>query len=172
MAGARGAVVYRGVPRRRPVCLRRGVGFDSSVPLIVAALDLELVRLVRAAMRTEGGVCGRVIHPEPVIEPRRRIDPEPEFEPRKRIHPTPVFEPRRRHRPEQAGSCCAACVSAAPVESAEKVPHAPSPVEPPWKVLPWDERMRCAPARPVRKIKVLQVRPDIQCKGSVIDLFI
>lgn len=165
-------MVCHGVPRGRGVCSRRGVGLDLSVSLIVAALDLELVRLVRAAMNTNGGCDGKVIHPEPRIEPRKRVEPEPRIEPRKRIHPTPVFEPRRRHRAEQVGSCCAACVSAAPVESAEKVPHPPSPIEPPWKVLPWDERMRCAPARPVRKIKVLQGRPDIQCKGSVIDLFI
>jgi hypothetical protein len=142
------------------------------VSLVVAALDLELVRLLRAAMRTEAGGSGRVIHPEPVVEPRKRIDPEPEIGPRRRIHPEPTFEPRRRHRPDDVGSCCAACFSGAPVESAEKVPHPPSPIEPPWKVLPWDERMRTAPPRPVRRIKVLRVRPDIQCKGSVIDLFI
>jgi hypothetical protein len=142
------------------------------VSLVVAALDLELVRLVRAAMRTDGAGSGRVIHPEPVVEPRKRVEPEPEIEPRKRFHPEPAFEPRKKHRPEDVGSCCAACVSAAPVESAEKVSHSPSPVEPPWKVLPWDERLRSMPPRPVRRIKVVQVRPDIQCKGSVIDLFI
>ena len=161
-----------GVPPRRGVGSRRGVGLDSHVSLVVAALDLELVRLVRAAMRADCGCDGRLIHPEPRIEPRKRVEPEPKIEPRKRIHPEPAFEPRKRHRPEDVGSCCAACPSAAPVESAEKVPHPPSPVEPPWKVLPWDERMRSAPPRPVRRIKAFRVRPDIQCKGSVIDLFI
>ena len=69
----------------------------TSVSAIVAALDLKLVRLVRAAMRGSccPGACGP-IHPAPVIEPRKRIEPEPEIEPRKRIEPTPVFEPRRR----------------------------------------------------------------------------
>jgi len=165
-------VACHGVPPRRGVGSRRGVGLDSHVSLVVAALDLELVRLVRAAMRGNGGCDGKVIHPEPRIEPRKRVEPEPKIEPRKRIHPEPAFEPRKRHRPEDVGSCCAACVSAAPVESVEKVPHPPCPIEPPWKVLPWDERMRSAPPRPVRRIKAFRVRPDIQCKGSVIDLFI
>ena len=161
-----------GVPRRNGLGSRRGVGLDSHVSLVVAALDLELVRLVRAAMRGDCRCDGKVIHPEPRIEPRKRIEPEPRIEPRKRIEPTPVFEPRKKHRQDEVGSCCAACVSAAPVESVEKVPHPPCPVEPPWKVLPWDERVRSAPVRAVRRIKVLRVRPDIQSKGSVIDLFI
>jgi hypothetical protein len=70
--------VYRGAPG----LLGAGRGHRVVGGLVVAALDLKLVRLVRAAMR--GVAAGRVrpIHPAPVIEPRKRIEPEPEIEPR------------------------------------------------------------------------------------------
>ena len=148
------------------------MGIESSVGLVVAALDLKLVRLVRAAMR--GGCCPGAcgpIHPTPKIEPRKRIEPEPEIEPRKRIEPTPVFEPRRRIG---VGYWCdwpGNCAQIAPAECVEKVSHSPSPLEPPWKVLPWEQQPDDR-ARPIRKIKIVEARPDIHCKGAVIDLFI
>ena len=157
------------------------MGIESSVGLLVAALDLKLVRLVRAAMHngaSAAGGTGRLIRPQPVIEPRRRIEPEPQIEPRPHVRPEPVFEPREKLRGgAPALGCCNACVPpAASTEPVEKATHSPSPIEPPWKVRPWEE-MRDAAVAPavapaVRKIKVIQVRSDIQCKGSVIDLFI
>lgn len=152
------------------------MGLDSSVGLVVATLDLQLVKLLRAAMRPGGGgPAGGVglIHPQPVVEPRRRIEPEPVIEPRPHVRPEPVFEPRETIpfgpvRP----ACCGRCEPVAPTEPVEKSPHSSSPVEPPWKVLPWEDRPLPAPVPVVPKIKVIQAPPDIDCKGSVIDLFI
>jgi hypothetical protein len=143
--------------------------------LVVAALDLKLVRLLRAAMRP--GCCGAgdggLIHPAPVIEPRKRFHPEPEFEPRPHVHPAPVFEPRPKLRGAAGlGGGCDGFAPAATVEPAEKACHSASPIEPPWKVLPWQDRHESDRARPVRKIKRFGVRPDIECKGFVIDVFI
>ena len=140
----------------------------------MAALDLELVRLVRAAMATgRGGAGGGMIHPAPVIEPRRRVEPEPQIEPRPHVRPEPVFEPRMKLRAGAGGlECCGGRVPAAPTEPVEKSSHSPSPIQPPWKVLPWMDLRDATPPRPVRKIKVIEARPDIHCKGAVIDLFI
>ena len=149
------------------------MGIEASVGLIVASLDLRLVRLVRAAMNGGAGACGagRGVCPERVIEPRRRIEPEPEIEPRKHVHPTPVFEPRPRHRPDAVRSGCGPLAPVTPTEPSEKSPHPSWPIEPPWKVLPWEGGV-CNPPRPVRKIKVFEARPDMRSKGAVIDLFI
>ena len=151
------------------------MGLDSSVGLIVATLDLQLVRLVRAAMA--GGGVGKgpdgPVHPAPRFEPRKRIEPEPAIEPRRRIDPEPRFEPRPKLRPDDVHpGCRASCnASAIPTEPAEKVSRSSSPIEPPWKVLPWENPPEPAP-RVVRKIKVFVTPPDMQSKGSVIDLFI
>ena len=147
------------------------MGLESSVSLVVAALDLNLVRLLRRAMNDGCAPCGPlhgVCRPAR-IEPRRRHEPEPVIESRKRIDPTPRFEPRRTIHPSPRVEPCAQPAPAAPVEPATR----PScPVEPPWKVLPWERGTDFPPPRPVRKIKVFVTRPDSYCKGSVLDLFI
>ena len=151
------------------------MGLDSSVGLIVATLDLQLVRMVRAAMAGGGapGGPGSTASPAPVIEPRRRIEPEPRIEPRRRIEPEPRFEPRPKLRPDDVHAACRASCGAAgiPTEPAEKVSRSSSPIEPPWKVLPWENPPEPAP-RVVRKVKVFLTPPDMHSKGSVIDLFI
>ena len=152
------------------------MGLDSSVGLVVAALDLKLVRLVRAAMQPgNGGAPGpmRLIQPQPGAGPRRRAEPEPVVEPRPRVRPEPAVEPRQTlGMGVPRSDRCDGCGPVVPTEPAEKSPNSSSPVEPPWKVLPWEDRPPPAPVRYVPVIKVIQARPDIQCKGSVIDLFI
>lgn len=149
------------------------MGLDSSVGLIVATLDLQLVRLVRAAMQSKGaGGGGGAIHPQPVIEPRRRFHPEPKIEPRRHIHPEPSIHPAL---PEPNGPVRPRVwelSGAAPADPLEKIAHSPSPIQPPWKIRPWEACDDCDRARPVRKVKVIEARPDIRSKGSVIDLFI
>lgn len=148
-----------------------GRDLENNVSLVVAALDLHLVRLLRGAMRPAdpspgpGGAGGfgpaAVIehrprhHPDPLIEPRPRIRPTPRFEPRPVIHPAPRIEASLN---DAAG--------AAPRDSSPPCPRG-SPLQPPWKVLPW-EQVPTPP--PLLKINV--VRPDIHHKGSLIDLFI
>jgi len=154
-----------------------GVGLDSSANLIVAALDLKLVRLLRAAMRggdcCPGVGCNRLIGPEKRFEPRRRIHPEPVIEPRPRHTPEPRFEPRPVHRPaEVVGVRPGGCPPCPELTRADaKLPG--SPIQPPWKVLPWqDPAAELSRPRPVQRVKVLIGRPDIFLKGGVIDIFI
>jgi hypothetical protein len=148
------------------------VALESSVAAVVAALDLKMVRLLRRAMNGGCAPCGPIeTCPADEFKPRKRHEPEPVIEPRKRIEPTPYFEPRLRirPRPEIVSPPCAQSAPAAPVEAATR----PScPIEPPWKVLPWERGAAFPPPRPVRKIKVFVSRPDSYCKGSVLDLFI
>ena len=139
----------------------------SSVSAIVAALDLQLVRGLRAALQddiqrgvhplgpapTTHLLARQRIEPEPVIEPRRHIEPTPHFEPRPVHHPEPTFAPRDvlappscTPLPEDPGGKCA--------------------IEPPWKVRPWEQSV---PIK--REVKVVVVRPDIVSKGSLIDFF-
>lgn len=148
------------------------MGLESSVNLIVATLDLQLVRLVRGAMRgaDEAAAGMKLIEPAPVVEPRRRITPEPAIEPRLRHRPDAVIEPPEKIRSQDRVWAYTQCVSPLP-SPAEQVSRSTSPVEPPWKVLPWEDSPPPAP-RIVRRIKVVMARPDIQSKGSVIDLFI
>jgi hypothetical protein len=64
-------------------------------------------------------------------------------------------------------SSCPPVVVVAPTE--EK--SSDSPIQPPWKVLPWENRP-AERARPIHKVKVVIGPPDMCSKGNVIDLFI
>lgn len=139
--------------------------------LLVASLDLQLVRLVRGAMATPAGSGAPAsgLGPAPtIIERRFRIEPEPEILPRKRIEPEPYVEPRRvvqlpdRFEPSDRDG-----LAPPPYECYR--PQTRSPIEPPWKVLPWEEPA-CPPPPP--KIKVVVPPPDVVHKGSLIDFFI
>ena len=149
---------------------------ESTVNLLVATLDLKLIQLVRGAMQAadeqETRGPGSLIHPAPTIEPRRHFHPEPVFEPRSHVHPEPAFEARPRlHVPDflhvGAASCCPAATSAEPSDRKSST----SPIEPPWKVLPWENAPALRP-RPLQKAKIFIRRYDILTKGNVIDLFI
>ena len=139
----------------------------SNVSLIVAALDLKLVRLLRGAMADNPhGQPVSGLGPAPTnlsFGSRPRVEPEPRFEPRKRIEPTPHFEPRPVIRPEPRVE--------PPLCEAPHEPEMPSrlksPIEPPWRVLPWEQ-----PVQPAPKVKLTIVRPDVVSKGSLIDFFI
>ncbi len=140
------------------------MGLETGVNLIVASLDLQLVRLLRGAMNNgPAGVDGG-LHPAPAIGQRPRLDPEPVIEPRERITPTPHFEPRPILHPAPRWE--AHPDSTVPVEP----DHAASlrgPIEPPWKTLPWEAPLPVAP-----KIKITLIQPDIVSKGMLIDFFI
>jgi hypothetical protein len=89
---------------------------DALPSLIVASLDLQLVRLLRDAMNNGGG-DGAVpgLGPAPSdIERRFRVEPEPEFLPRRRIEPEPRVEPRQVIRPADRYEPGAACDPCAP----------------------------------------------------------
>lgn len=141
------------------------MNLDSGINLITSTLDLQLVRLLRAATADDAALAAGVHRrPEPQSEilARKRIDPSPRFEPRPVIHPTPRFEPRPVITPSPADappSLDRACATARARKSV-----LPLPV---WKTLPSE-----IPSNPSQTIKLVFHRPDIISKGSLIDLFI
>jgi hypothetical protein len=160
---------------------RHVVANEVLASLITASADLKLVQNLRAAINGNGsGPGGAVsqlgprpnnidrrfhVHPEPEILPRRRIEPEPRIEPRRVIHPVDRFEPSNR-----AGGPDVILVPV-PVECYK--PCKRSVIEPPWKVLPWEDRLPPTDGRPITpKIKIEPKPPDIVHKGSLIDFFI
>ena len=142
---------------------------DALPSLLAASLDLQLVRLVRDAMATPDGVGQPAsgLGPAPTIIARRfRVEPEPEVLPRERVRPEPRIEPRHVIRPADRFEPREDDLVPVPVEF--YTPCRKSAVEPPWKVLPW-EQPPCPPAPPVKVV----VRPaDVVHKGSLIDFFI
>ena len=146
------------------------VGVPSEISLLAASMDLQLVKLLRDAMRTTAcatklGVavaCAR----SRCIEPRVRIDPEPFIEPRVVITPTPRFEPRPVYYVREPVYLDPNAPLPAPTEP--ECPRKTPPVcPPPWKSLPPVEH----PEQVAPKVKVLIQRPDIVTKGSLIDFF-
>jgi len=103
--------------------------------------------------------------PQPCFTGRRCYTPEPVYEPRRHIHPTPRYEPRPvihlRPRVEVEPPII---IPAEPCR--EKDDCLKPPFLPPWKLLPWE-----LPPQPIQKVKLLQVKPDIVRKGSIIDCF-
>jgi hypothetical protein len=150
------------------------VGSADLPSLLVASLDLKLVQLVRGAMANADAASGKGtavsglgpapsrierrfrVQPETEILPRRRVEPEPRIEPRQVIRPADRYEPR--------------VCDAVPAVYECYTPHTKSPIEPPWKVLPWEDRSQCEELRP--QIKVVIKPPDIVHRGSIIDYFI
>lgn len=142
----------------------------GGVSLLVAALDLSLVRSIRSAMRAADLAAGGVPGPLGTIQDRHTIhpqtvhEPEPRIEPRKVIHPTPHFLPRPVIHPVERYEI----LPPVPVraEQTEHPVHLGAPLPPPWKQPIWETPI---PPQPV--IKVITLKPDIQNKGSLIDIF-
>jgi hypothetical protein len=153
------------------------VSLDSRVSLVVASLDLQLTRLLRQAIRSADVSSGRgqpatALGPAPTAPPvlgaGASIHPNPEIEPRPRIEPAPRFEPR-----PIVGLCPCDSRDVNPSLPPPEIPRDPevprlvrSPLEPPWKQLPWENP---APLPP--KVKVIVKPPDLQKTGTVFDLF-
>lgn len=138
------------------------VGLESTAALIAAASDLQVVRLLRDAMRAADAAAGPV-GPAGGIAPRRSAHPAPRFEPR------PVHEPSPRIEPRDTVELTPR-LELAPAPSPEQAPKPPCrkpPIEPPWRILPWE-----MPLQPPPKVKLIIQRPDIVSKGSLIDFFI
>ena len=151
------------------------MGLDTAVSLIVASLDLQLVRLLRDAIRTTelsdpSCACGPAGHPSHNSvghQSRPVLTPEPVIEPPLHLHSSPIIEPREviRLDPEVLPPDPALC----PDFTADF--NRASPIEPPWKVLPW-ERAEPPACPPVKVVKRVLPPPDIAHKGTLIDFFI
>jgi len=141
---------------------------DSNIALVVAALDLKLVKLLRDAIRTTdlaGAKQNGAIGPAPEILPRRHIHPEPVYEARPHVHPTPKYEARPVIHPPPRVEVAPPIVIP-PTPQCESQRHK-SPFVPPWKVMPWQN-----PPQPALKVKVLKLKPDIVRKGLLLDCFL
>lgn len=146
--------------------------FGSVASLAVASLDLQVVQLLRDAIRTAdlaGGVIGasglRILERDRVIDEailrREHFHPTPKFEPRPTYHPTPRFEARPVYH-ERVD-----CVS--PSDTSGKTELAAvdrTPLPPPWKTPVWK-----MPLQPAPMVKVHIHRTDVHNKGSLLDLF-
>jgi len=143
------------------------VGIDSRVDLLVATLDLQLVRLLRDAIRTADlssgkgsvGVGAAGSGARPIATPTPRIGPRPV------IHPTVRIEPRMSAHPVKADPPVDIVVLSTVQPEQSRIKQ--SPIQPPWKVLPWEK-----PSQPEPKLKVIERRPDVPVKGTVFDVFI
>jgi hypothetical protein len=147
--------------------------------LIVAASGLEVVQLLTGAMRAadkasaadagHGPNANPDFGPAAIYEPAARAHPEPTIAPRQVIHPSPRIEPRLIEHPAKELPVLNSC--ALPPITMERSHIDPSPIQPPWKVLPWE-----CPNAPALMVKLVVFQPDNTCnglyKGSVIDCFI
>ena len=145
------------------------VDLAMNANLIIATMDLQLVKLLRGAIRTAdlsaASSGGRSFSPADSYATRRVIHPEPRYEARPVIHPTPRYEmrPVERSQPTNPDLIPPLAATCAPEPS-----HlTPSPIQPPWATLPWQN-----PTPPARIVKVFIHRPDIASKGTMIDCFI
>jgi len=141
--------------------------------LAVASLDLQVVQLLRAAIRTADIAGGKFAGPgSPILARDRAIDkailrrehfhPTPKFEPRPTYHPTPRFEPRPVFHDRFD--------VASPSDTSDKTELAAvdrTPLPPPWRQPVWK-----MPLQPAPKVKLHIHRTDVHNKGSLIDLFL
>ena len=146
----------------------------TSVQLLQAVIDLKVVKSITNAIRVNtlkrGGVegpLGNIENPKPGVRGQFGIEPEPRYEHRRVIHPEPRYETRVvHHRTVERPALADLKQTAQPEESACSLPHT-SPLAPPWQLpLPIVE----TPA--LKVVKYEASRPDLICKGMLIDLFI
>ena len=140
---------------------------QTQASLIVATMELSVVKLLRGAIRTAdlSGQRQDLLIPAPTIESRRHLTPEPVVEPRRHIRPAAIYEPSRiEHQHPRVERTALAC----PCPPPPPVPmKSMNPIQPPWKVLPWEK----AP-QPRQTVKVHRHHTDVIRKGSVLDLFV
>lgn len=146
----------------------------TGVQLLQAVIDLKVVKSIRNAIRVntlrQGGVegpLGNIENPKPGLRGQIGIEPEPRYEHRQAIHPQPRFETRVVHHRTVERIALADLKS--PVQPEEPAPssHPASPLAPPWQLpIPIEQ----APV--LKVVKYEASRPDLICKGMLIDLFI
>jgi hypothetical protein len=142
------------------------VSLPIHVNLITAAMDLKLIRLLRGAMQPKlphaPGAHG-VPGPAPTLPGRPTHQASPALLPPTVVQPPPLLRPPPIifFRPifKEIPLECATPPHAGPTSHT-------MPLQPPWKSLPWK-----SPLPPPPLIKVVQHRPDIISKGSLIDFY-
>ena len=134
---------------------------NISASLLIAKLDLNIVRLLRRAMQPRRDGC----RSSTKYQDRQIIHPQPRIEPRRVLHPNPTYSPRivDRHSKTNPQSIVIEVPVVVP-QTTNRV--APPVLEAPWKKIPWQN-----PLPPVELIKVFATNPDEHRKGQRIDCF-
>lgn len=142
--------------------------------LITAVSDLKVVKSIRAAVRVntlrKGGVegpLGNIENPKPGLRGQYGIEPEPRYEPRRVIHPEPRYEQRVVEYRTIERPAIDALNQPLPPEQSELPARSKSPLVPPWE-LP----LPIAQTPSIKVVKYEASKPDLICKGMLIDLFI
>ena len=142
-----------------------------SVPLLVASLDLQLVRLIRGAIAANGpnGANGRPAAAGASGDGACSSTRSPQLEgPRLKLRPEPLFLPRPVHRPEEAtlqrvGS---------PLTDVPALPPATGPLPAPWQTLlrekVWNRPVE-APTPPETVAEAYQPKAE---GGGILDAFV
>jgi len=147
-----------------------GVSLASAATLLVAELDLKLVQSVLSAIRTADiESAAEKKPPLPVLAPVRCEGTSVCRErPVERCHepiPAAIIYTSRPVRPNPPPHPVQVVVETVVVE--KKADDLDSPLQPPWKMLPWNE-----PVVPPAKIKITRYQPDIRHRGTMLDCFI
>lgn len=151
------------------VCFVLGVSLASAASLLVAELDLKLVQSVLSAIRT-ADIESAADKKPPLPIVRNSLPPQGTHVAREgpieraphRI-PAAIIYTSRRCRP--APVAMPVVVETVVVE--KKADDLCSPLQPPWKQLPWN-----LPPAPSAKIKIVRYQPDICNRGTMLDCFI
>ena len=146
------------------------LGVEAS--LAVAVMQLKEVSLLTQAIRTadiqsgqQFGAAGIAMNPPyqtngcDVYEPCPRIAPRVIYHPQLLILPRPVEHPTPRIEPQTPLP-----INSAPLPSHG---HSSSPIQPPWKVLPWPQTDHST-----RKIKAAFTQPDKKDVGALLNYFV
>jgi hypothetical protein len=151
------------------VCFVLGVSLASAASLLAAELDLKLVQSVLSAIRT-ADIESAADKKPPLPIVRNPLPPQGTHVAREgpiervpqRISAAIIYTSRPcRPAPPPVR------VVVETVVVNKKADDLCSPLQPPWKVLPWNE----PPVAPA-KIKIIRYQPDIRYRGTMLDCFI
>lgn len=146
---------------------------STAVDLLVAVIDLKVVKSIRNAVRVntlkKGGVegpLGNIENPKPV-HGSFGVNLEPRYEQRRVIHPEPTYETRIVHHRTVERPAIADLKQPLPAEQIAPPAAQKSPLVPPWEM-----PLPIVSAPTIKVVKYEAPRPDQNCKGMLIDLFI
>ncbi|MBC7784439.1 MAG: hypothetical protein H7144_11425 [Burkholderiales bacterium] len=146
----------------------------TQVSLIVASLDLQMIKSIRGAINAnlpKTGPLGTIpadanpATPRPHVKFQSDTGASPTIAPRQVIHPTPHFEPRPVIHPEPRVVDAPQHCAISPEQSASLAKS--NPIKPPWRVIP-----PVIPDVVIIQTKVMQQKVDVIHKGTLLDLFI
>ncbi len=146
---------------------------STAVDLLVAVIDLKVVKSIRNAVRVntlkKGGVegpLGNIENPKPV-HGSFGVIVEPRYEQRRVFHPEPTYEARIVHHRTVERPAIADLKQ--PLLPEQMAPPAiqKSPLVPPWQM-----PLPIVAVPTIKVVKYEAPQPDQICKGMLVDQFI